>query len=519
MNAKTWKHVIVPGRHHAMTRFQAQWIEGCKKGQWTDSQGETVLTDDDTIWIFPVTSANHHTTRRNPIPLERRVAQVELFAYAEKLRALIVPIPDVSESSRFASHVLSAIHAATGIAPTPKDTLVAVSTPVGDLYRELGFHIGGIENDGPEGTATAWDAALAGAGGDTHAFRNLAHPASVDVWGRYELGELVASVFADAVVSGEDGGLTITRSYATYAASFETSAARKWEQIKGWVRPGRIVDVGCASGQLLAEAGKDFPTSDMIGVETDRWLHAEAVHRAEQGAFPNPNTSFYRRNILAGEVFTPGSVDTTITIALTHEVFSYGQRDKDLTALMDTILKHTRVGGVWINLDVAGPKDPGRIVHLRVPTNDGENLGSPDLDSLTGPQVKEHLEKASTFARLLAFADGYPKLSGQEFKLNILEPGLVSITLGSAMEFLLHKDYPDNWQSELHETFTYRNWEQWEKDLDAKGWQALPGSGGFLNEWIAKNRLDPVAELLDPATGERIPWPDTHVLFAATPKT
>ena len=48
------------------------------------------------------------------------------------------------------------------------------------------------------------------------------------------------------------------------------------------------------------------------------------MHKKAQGAFANPNVFFYRRNVLGGAVLAPRSVDTTLTFALTHEIWSYG---------------------------------------------------------------------------------------------------------------------------------------------------------------------------------------------------
>ena len=90
-------------------------------------------------------------------------------------------------------------------------------------------------------------------------------------------------------------------------------------------RPGRIVDVGCGVGSLLHEIAADpaFGESDLYGIEAARPLFDECVHRRSQGAFANPNTFFFQRTIGQGAMFTPASVDTTLTVALCHELYSY----------------------------------------------------------------------------------------------------------------------------------------------------------------------------------------------------
>ena len=98
------------------------------------------------------------------------------------------------------------------------------------------------------------------------------------------------------------------------------------------MQPGRIVDIGCGAGAVLELADREpgLRESDLIGVEVARHLYEECVHKKAQGVFPNPNVYFYRRNVLGGAVFADRSVDTTLTFALTHEIWSYGRRRDSL---------------------------------------------------------------------------------------------------------------------------------------------------------------------------------------------
>ena len=136
----------------------------------------------------------------------------------------------------------------------------------------------------PRGVAARrpWDVLLLIAAGND-SWRELAHPATVDVFDRYRLDAHIQRCVNDPVV-GDDGGLTTTRDYQTYADAFESAADRKWQQIKDFVRPGRILDIGCATGAMLELVDADrFHESDLIGVEVARHLYAECVHKKEQG--------------------------------------------------------------------------------------------------------------------------------------------------------------------------------------------------------------------------------------------
>ena len=66
-----YDYVLFPGRHHLLTRFQAAYLERAvavgvpdTKGEQADCRGAQV--------VFAVTSADHGTTRRNPLPGHRR---------------------------------------------------------------------------------------------------------------------------------------------------------------------------------------------------------------------------------------------------------------------------------------------------------------------------------------------------------------------------------------------------------------------------------------------------------------
>ena len=257
-----------------------------------------------------------------------------------------------------------AISAGVDPAANPGPAGQATAGPRTDATTPAAAGLAAGEADRAADPQRPWDVLLRLAAGDP-TWRELAHPATLDVYDRYRLDEQVAMVVNDPVV-GEEGGLTTTRDYRTYAEAFEASAERKWDMVRRHVRPGRIVDVGCGAGAVLALADRE-PTlreSDLIGVEVARHLYEECIHRKAQGWFTNPNVYFYCRNVLGGAVFPPRSVDTTLTFALTHEIWSYGHRMTSLRAFAEAIYEHTVPGGVWINSDVCGPDGRDRQVRL-----------------------------------------------------------------------------------------------------------------------------------------------------------
>jgi hypothetical protein len=215
--------------------------------------------------------------------------------------------------------------------------------------------------------------------------------------------------------------------------------------------------------------------------------------------------------VLGGAVLPPRSVDTTLTFALTHEIWSYGEQRKSLRAFVQAIYDHTAPGGVWINSDVCGPDGRDRQVLLRLERGDGANPDRPRLDlaQLQTAEVTEYVSGLSTRARFEQFAVDYRfpfdhGVVGEAFRLK----------LGDAMDFLTRKDYTANWMSETQEQFCGLEFSDWTELLAEVGFDIDAVSGTSRNEWIIGNRLAPVASLTD-LDGEALQWPVTHVLLVA----
>lgn len=506
--------LVVPGRHHLLTQFQAQYLRELVEGQGIDSDGQPIEVSDPVI-VWAVTSANHSSTRRNPFPAHRREAAIEILAHVENLRSLVVPVNDVAPTTRFAEITLKAIEHATAsrVRPDPQTTIIATSTPaVAAMYEALGYRIAPMEHNHPDTPTTPWQRLDALMAGEPH-WREGVHEASLDIIDRYGLADHALMLAADPVVSDE-GGLTDSRDYRSYSRSFEDAADRKWQQARPFVVPGRIVDVGCATGAMLERAALE-PTlaeSDLIGIEVAAHLFDECEHKRSQGVFANPNTFFYRRNILAGALFPARTIATTLTFALTHEIFSYGEGHLSLDGFVGEIAEQTAPGGVWINSDVCGPDDPGRRVLLRFTEGDVRTpavqlSGDPGRDAAV-------LEALPYGSRVAQFGQDFTALSGADWTCEVVDERTIAVSLRDAMELMAKIHYTDSWLSEQHERFCALTWSDWRDLVGQHGLEVDDRSGGWRNDWLVEHRFAPVAQLLDEA-GEPIPWPTTHVLVVA----
>jgi SAM-dependent methyltransferase len=348
------------------------------------------------------------------------------------------------------------------------------------------------EGQGPD---RPWDLVLALAD-DPKAIDRLEH-ASGRVLAAHDAPQLVARVFHDPMTS-VGGELTTGRDYNVYARAFDEGAQRKWDLIAPHVVAGVIVDLGCGPGSLLAAASRDgrLYESDLHGVEVSRSLYQEALHRRAMNYFSNPHTFLHHANVLQPGLFAPQSVHTTLTVSLTHEIRSYGS-DEDLRTLLRQIRRHTAPGGIYVNLDVCGPDDPDRRVILR--------FDAPANDS---PETSIHALNAQ--GRWRRFVHDW---QGPQAIWRQLDELRIQTTMRAAHEYVLHKDYPDNWDSEMHEEFGGWNFARWQAELVEAGWQVMPASRAYVNEWIVSNRLRELA-LLD-ADGRPLDWPVTNCLLVA----
>ena len=62
-----YRYVLLPGRHHLLTRAQAGYLRHVLAGRATADDGGPVDVDPSARVVWAVTSANHQNTRRNPV--------------------------------------------------------------------------------------------------------------------------------------------------------------------------------------------------------------------------------------------------------------------------------------------------------------------------------------------------------------------------------------------------------------------------------------------------------------------
>ncbi|MCB8987343.1 MAG: methyltransferase domain-containing protein [Ardenticatenaceae bacterium] len=540
-------YLLFPGRHLLNTSFQAQYLRRVLQMpldqlDFLPGKRPPDAQPLDQV-VFAVTSSNQAHSRYNPIPFYVRAIGVDRFIRPfETTLAIhyrILGIPHYPPTPRFAEFTLKEIAEQTEgqLALTPDNCVVLCSTTaVIEQYRQLGFAILPAELGHPERPPTPIEVlqkmVATGENWATNSeLRDLLHPATFDLWQDFpEIPRRIFRLWRDPLLNDE-GGLTEDRNYAAYAYGMSNAAILelKYQDIREAIVPGKIVDEGCADGALLALIARDFPDSDLIGIDIAAEFIARCREGQRAGDFGGSFVFFHQRNIIH-PIFEPGSIHTTICNSTLHELWSYGDQAQTVQRYLALKFAQTAVGGRLLIRDVVGPEQGEREVYLWLNHEDGSNedvfhdLNSPGL-------LAEHLERLSTYGRFLRFARDFlpQRQQGQpiiRFREEMRDGRRFAILpLRHACEFMSKKDYTTNWASEMHEEFAFWSFSDWKQALQTAGFRVLEnpntplsGSRVYTNPWIVSQRWESKVALYEPEGNGRLvplPYPPTNVILAA----
>ncbi|HEY8885942.1 MAG TPA: methyltransferase domain-containing protein [Candidatus Microsaccharimonas sp.] len=518
----SYKYLLMPGRHQAITRFQVNHLKEVLARPDVDRSAQV---------IWAVTSANHAGTQRNPISGSRRLGMIEAVVIAEDIPSQVFRITNMTAKPNFAHYVVEGIRLESKgrTSMRPEDTIVICSTKeVAQQYSDAGFQIDSAEVDasfehqlGPRPWDVVEELIKSGPQWRSSAIvQDELHPVCLAHFERYGLGDDIVEVFQDPLIDSDDGDITTTRDYATYRQAFEDGAIRKVAEFGQYVQAGRILDVGCATGETLKILAKrpDLFESDFYGVEAARPLFQICQQRKDNGEFGAANVFFYQRNIMRSSLFPHNSLNTIITMALTHEIESYLGRDA-LKSFIQRMYDITAPGGVYINYDVIGPDDKDKMVYALLKDDDGDNPHTlfPDMPE---EALASFLRTLSTKARFHRFVKDFRSKEGDVIAVRyetIDDKEYAVLRHADLCDFLAKKDYFDSWHSEMHERFCFWEYADWTQALTEVGFEIGEGSGTKQNTWLIENRFEPAAKVYEKKndTLVEIEQPVTNVLLIA----
>jgi SAM-dependent methyltransferase len=470
--------VLFPGRHHLLTKFQHHYLKNIIENGIDGKKVDRI--------VFAVTSANHENTRRNPIPLYLRTMAITKFCQDLACEIKIYPIPDVKTTNKFAEYLLNNIFYQSGDRLTPENTILACSTPsVIKMFRALGFQNISVElNDEKNEKYSSLRpyeviALLVKSKKNwRHSceWKEYASQASQDIYSEYDLGDLIIELFQDALLN-DDADITDTRDYNVYAMQMDQNVKFKFEDVKPFIKEGKIVDAGCGTGALVKILAHEFPESDIIGIEATRKFYEYCKMQDYGDSF----VFFYRKNV-TDQNFKENTVNSFIYSSILHEIYSY-LGEKTLHRLLKNTIRQLVPGGRIIIRDVVGPKNPNQMILLKLNCKDGKDSG----------EIKE----LSTYAKFLKFSKEFMprKIKFKERIIN--HEKLIETRLGDAYEYISKMNYTDNWKSEMHEEFGFWNFEKWKKELEKIGFMIVSGSKEFKSEYIIEKMYRGKAEIFE----------------------
>ncbi len=490
--------------------------------------------------VFALTSANQQNSRYNPIPFYVRALGVDRFAQsleaAFDCRYRMIGIPHYPPTPRFAEFTLKEIEQQTegNLRLTPENCVVLCSTTaVIDLYQELGFTILPAELGEQEPTATPIEVLqkMVGAGEDWQTnpeLRAELSSATYDLWQDFpDITRRILRLWRDPLLNAA-GSLTEERNYASYAYGMSNPLIinLKYQDLKEAIVPGKIVDEGCADGALLAVIARDFPDSDLIGIDIAAEFIARCRERQRAGDFGGSFVFFHQRNITQ-PVFEDNSINTTLCNSTMHELWSYGEQEKTVREYLALKYAQTARNGRFLMRDVVGPEDGNREVYLWLNDSDGHtNDIFREFDDAQA--LAQHLAGLSTNGRFQRFARDFLSETGRReaisYRLTEIDSKTYAILrLRDACEFMSKKDYTDNWASEMHEAFAFWSFSDWKAALQAAGFHIIEnpnepeiGSRVYTNSWIVENRWQGKVALYEMGENGRLaplPYPPTNIVL------
>ncbi len=550
--------LLFPGRHLLHTRFQQEYLSrvmdmpisqlnflGSPPPANEDSRLETI--------IFAITSNNQDNSRYNPVSRDHRLLGTYKFAKTiqEALGTgfMIVGLPDYGRSDRFARMTITEIEEQTGKSLTPENTAVLCSTPsVIKLYQAIGFSVlpAELSSADPQVYSAMTPMELVkriGELGDgwsiDETFRAQLSPSTLSLFRDFPvITQKIGHLYTDLSILTDQGSLTEERDYDTYAIGMGNREIIriKYEDIRHCIVGGRIADEGCADGSLLMEIAKDFPDSDLLGVDITKEFIARCEENMRQHRFSGAYIRFKQANILS-RTFPDNSIDTTVCNSTMHELWSYAKQADSIRQYLANKFQQTRKGGRIVIRDVVGPEDKETLVYMLCNDQDGlnENVHAQFENDKDGKKLAAHIGELSTYSRFLRFAEDYlteMRRIGKRGPDTRIGYDIVEVdgkkyfvtTLKNACEFMSKKDYTDNWASELNEEFAHYSFSDYKRELESAGFTVLEtpnepmkGSRTYCSQWQVNKSLEGKVSLYSMGLDNKlhqIEYPVTNIVIA-----
>lgn len=472
------KHLLIPSRHIIYSN-----------GQYNALVDHLTSNTYDVV-IFAITSSNLNNCKYSSLDIQHRISMVDsLITYLKKeftFKHKIVCLPHFNKASNYGASVIKYVNYSTGLELNNENTQVfSFGKYLGDVFAHDGYS---VRTEIHVDHVTLFEK-MYKEKDENYFWGNVSLPSKYVLENQDEIIKKTEKIWLDPILK-ETGGLTETRNYHTYTydMSNEIVINFKYNDIKKYIVEGKIVDEGCADAALFIPISKDFPDSDLLGVEISSDFIARANERIREGFFGGNFVNIIQANLLY-KIFEDDFVDTVICNSTLHEIWSYNKKSESLNEYLQLKYKQLRTGGRLIARDVVGPEEQDMVVYMR-DVGDGNLLFKKFMVDFKQARNVDTYEEVDI--------DGVIYIKSN---LKIIS------------EYLLHKDYHDNWESEMNEEFCHLNSVSWSKILEENNFKIVK-IHAYKNTWIEENRLKGKIILLD-ENRNVVDFPNTNIVIVA----
>ena len=249
---------------------------------------------------------------------------------------------------------------------------------------------------------------------------------------------------------------------------------------------GKVADMGMGSGSGSQALAALYPRLNVEGVD----VNPRMVELAQK-TYQLPNLAF-RVGDVAKVCFPSESLDAIINSSVLHHVTSYNGYDYQQAGLaLQAQVAQLRAGGTLIVRDFLAPPE-GRVIMRLAPQ-------WADIWQRFHREFRALSEHPGGIEAELLERDGRNWLA-------------LRLERRWANEFILRKDYQQDWDTEIQEEYAYFTQAEFEEHFRRLGLRVLI-STPLHNPWIIENRFQGQFEWLDSKTEQPLDFPPTNYLI------
>lgn len=262
---------------------------------------------------------------------------------------------------------------------------------------------------------------------------------------------------------------------------------------------GRIADMGSGSGSGTFDLARLYRDLRLVGID----INAVTIEYSRKH-YKSENLE-YAVGDISENVFPENSLDGILDSSVLHHVTSFNDFDAaQIAKTLKNQVAQLKAGGVLIIRDFVVPDEAEKRVFLDLPIGDGESAG--EIAELSPAALFE------VFAR--DFRSSLNRNEAVEYKKHVSpRAGFArfEVTLKTAAEFVLRKDYRDHWAPELLEEYCYYSQADFESNFRKENLRIVV-SMPLWNPWIVENRFSGKFFLSD-LEGNLLTFPPTNYLI------